>query len=115
LVTLAIALPAAYGLAKLRIRGVGVVLMLMLVVQMVPSVNLALPMFVLFSSAGLVNSYIGLIIANCTLAIPLAITILRPYFLGVPSEIIEAAKIDGTSEFTGFLRVVVPISTPGII
>lgn len=114
-VTLAVALPAAYGLAKLRIRGVGVVLMLMLIVQMVPSVNLALPMFVLFSSAGLVNSYLGLIIANCTLAIPLAITILRPYFLGVPSEIIEAAKIDGTSEFTGFLRVVVPISTPGII
>lgn len=115
IVTLAIALPAAYGLAKLRIRGVGVVLMLMLVVQMVPSVNLALPMFVLFSGAGLVNSYIGLVIANCTLAIPLAITILRPYFLGVPGEIIEAAKIDGTGEFTGFLRVVVPISTPGII
>src|SRR5690606_20461415 len=92
IVTLAISLPAAYGLAKLRIRGVGIVLMLMLIVQMVPSVNLALPMFVLFSSAGLVNSYLGLIIANCTLAVPLAITILRPYFVGVPGEIIEASK-----------------------
>ncbi len=115
IVTLALALPAAYGLAKLRVRGVGVVLMLMLIVQMVPSVNLALPLFVLFSNAGLVNSYLGLIIANCTLAIPLAVTILRPYVLGVPGEIIEAAKIDGANEFTGFLRVVVPISTPGII
>ncbi|MGO1769503.1 MAG: carbohydrate ABC transporter permease [Microbacterium sp.] len=115
IVTLALAVPAAYGLAKLRVRGVGVVLMLMLIVQMVPSVNLALPLFVLFSNAGLVNSYLGLIIANCTLAIPLAVTILRPYFLGVPGEVIEAAKIDGANEFTGFLRVVVPISTPGII
>jgi multiple sugar transport system permease protein len=115
LVTLMISLPAAYGLAKLRIRGVGVVLMLMLIVQMVPSVNLALPMFVLFSGAGLVNSYAGLVIANCALAVPLSITILRPYFLGVPGEIIEASKIDGCNELTGFLRVALPISTPGIV
>ncbi len=115
LVTLALALPAAYGLARLRLRGVGVVLMLMLVVQMVPSVNLALPMFALFSSVGLVNSYPGLIIANCALAVPLAITILRPYFLGVPGEIVEAARIDGCNELSGFLRVALPVSTPGIV
>lgn len=115
LVTLALALPAAYGLAKLRVRGIGVVMMLMLIVQMVPSVNLALPMFVLFSSAGLVNSYLGLIIANCALAVPLAITILRPYFLSVPAEVVEAAKMDGCNELTSFLRIALPISMPGII
>lgn len=115
LVTILIALPAAYGLARLRIRFVAAVLMLFLIVQMVPSVNLALPMFVLFSSAGLVNSYTGLIIANCALAIPLAITILRPYFLSVPAEIIEAARIDGCNEFTAFYRVALPVSTPGVI
>ena len=114
-ITLLVALPAAYGLARLRIRFVPVILMLFLIVQMVPSVNLALPMFVLFSSAGLVNSYVGLIIANCSLAIPLAVTILRPYFLNVPSEIVEAAKIDGCNELTAFWRVAVPISTPGVI
>lgn len=114
-VSLLIALPAAYGLARLRVRFVSAILMLFLIVQMVPSVNLALPMFILFSSAGLVNSYIGLIIANCSLAIPLAVTILRPYFLSVPAEIIEAAKIDGCNELTAFWRVAVPISTPGVI
>ncbi|WP_207211891.1 carbohydrate ABC transporter permease [Promicromonospora panici] len=113
--TLALALPAAYGLAKFRLRGLGVVLMLMLVVQMVPSINLALPMFVLFSSMGLVNSYAGLIIANCALAVPLAVTILRPYFLTVPAEVIEAAKVDGCNELTSFARVALPISTPGVI
>lgn len=115
LVTLVLALPAAYGLAKLRVRGIGVVMMLMLIVQMVPSVNLALPMFVLFSGAGLVNSYLGLIIANCSLAVPLAITILRPYFLSVPAEVVEAAKVDGCNELTSFLRIALPISMPGVI
>lgn len=115
LVALALALPAAYGLAKLRVRGIGVVMMLMLIVQMVPSVNLALPMFVLFSGAGLVNSYLGLIIANCSLAVPLAITILRPYFLSVPAEVVEAAKVDGCNELTSFLRIALPISMPGVI
>jgi multiple sugar transport system permease protein len=114
-ITLLVALPAAYGLARLRVRFVSAILMLFLIVQMVPSVNLALPMFVLFSSAGLVNSYVGLIIANCSLAIPLAVTIVRPFFLNVPTEIVEAAKIDGCNEFTAFWRVAVPISTPGII
>lgn len=114
-VTLAIALPAAYALARMRVRFLSVILMLFLIVQMVPSVNLALPMFVLFSSAGLVNNYAGLIIANCALAIPLAITILRPFFLSVPHEITEAARIDGCNEFTAFVRVALPISTPGII
>jgi multiple sugar transport system permease protein len=114
-VTLLVALPAAYGLARLRVRFVPAILMLFLIVQMVPSVNLALPMFVLFSSVGLVNSYVGLIIANCSLAIPLAITILRPYFLNVPTEIVEAAKIDGCNELTAFWRVAVPISMPGVV
>lgn len=113
--TLVLALPAAYGLARFRLRGLGAVLMLMLVVQMIPSVNLALPLFVLFSSMGLVDSYAGLIIANCALAVPLAVTILRPYFLTVPGEVIEAAKMDGCGELTSFVRIALPISAPGIV
>lgn len=114
-VTLLVALPAAYALARLKVRFVSAFLMLFLAVQMVPSINLALPMFVLFSGVGLVNSYAGLIIANCALAVPLAITILRPYFLAIPEEIVEAAKIDGCNELSAFWRVAVPVSTPGII
>ncbi|MEU6247847.1 carbohydrate ABC transporter permease [Glycomyces sp. NPDC047010] len=113
--TLLIALPAAYGLAKFKVRGIGAVMMLMLIVQMVPSVNLALPMFVLFSGAGLVDSYAGLIIANCALAVPLAVTILRPYFLSVPEEVVEAAKMDGCSELASFVRIALPVSVPGIV
>lgn len=115
LVTLAVAVPAAYGLARLRLRFVPLLMLLFLVVQMIPAVNLALPMFVIFSRLDLVNSYTGLILANCSLAIPLAITVLRPYFLSVPGEVLDAARVDGCSTWTAFLRVAVPVSVPGVI
>jgi multiple sugar transport system permease protein len=115
LLTITIALPAAYALAKLRLRFVGAALMLFLIVQMIPSINLALPMFSIFSGARLINSYVGLILANASLSIPLAITIMRPYFLSVPDEIVEAAHVDGCGHLSAFWRVVLPITVPGII
>jgi multiple sugar transport system permease protein len=113
--TLLVAVPAAYALARLRIRWVTPALLLFLVVQMIPAVNLALPMFVLFGRMGLVNTYAGLIIANCSLSIPLAVTIMRPYFLSVPGEVLEAARVDGCTAFGAFARVALPVSIPGVI
>ncbi|HYH31884.1 MAG TPA: carbohydrate ABC transporter permease [Pseudonocardia sp.] len=113
--TLVVAVPAAFALARLRLRFVTPALLLFLAVQMIPAVNLALPMFVLFGRVGLVNTYAGLIIANCSLSIPLAITIMRPYFLSVPGEVLEAARVDGCTTFGAFLRVALPVSTPGVI
>ncbi len=115
LLTLLVAVPAAYGLARLRLRFVAGFLVLFLVVQMVPSVNLALPMFAIFSQLGLVDTYAGLIVANASLAVPLAVIILRPYFLSVPGEILEAAKVDGCTTLSAFLRIAVPLSVPGVI
>jgi multiple sugar transport system permease protein len=115
MLTLLVAVPAAYALARLRIRWVTPALLLFLAVQMIPAVNLALPMFVLFGRVGLVNTYAGLIIANCSLSIPLAITIMRPYFLSVPGEVLEAARVDGCTAFGAFVRVALPVSIPGVI
>jgi multiple sugar transport system permease protein len=115
LLTLIVAVPAAYALARLRLRFVTPALLLFLAVQMIPAVNLALPMFVLFGRVGLVNTYAGLIIANCSLSIPLAITIMRPYFLSVPGEVLEAARVDGCTAFGAFVRVALPVSVPGVI
>lgn len=115
LVTLAVAVPAAYALARLKIRFVPLLMLLFLVVQMIPAVNIALPMFVIFSRMDLVNSYAGLILANCSLAIPLAITVLRPYFLSVPGEVIDAAKVDGCTTWSAFLRIALPVSLPGVV
>jgi multiple sugar transport system permease protein len=87
----------------------------LLISQMLPSINLALPLFVLFSRAGLVNSYQGLIIANATVTVPFAIIVLRPFFLTVPGEVIEASRVDGSTRFGAFLRIALPLSTPGLI
>jgi multiple sugar transport system permease protein len=114
-VTLLIALPAAYGLARFRIRWATGILMLFLVVQMVPTVNIALPLFAIFSQAGLINTFPGLILADAALTIPMCIVIMRPYFLSVPGEVLDAARTDGCNSFTAFLRIALPISRPGVI
>jgi multiple sugar transport system permease protein len=115
LLTLVLAVPAAYGLARLKLRFTVGFSLFLLISQMLPSINLALPLFVLFSRAGLVNSYQGLIIANATVTVPFAIIVLRPFFLTVPGEVIEASRVDGSTRFGAFLRIALPLSTPGLI
>ncbi|MFD0660034.1 carbohydrate ABC transporter permease [Thermocatellispora tengchongensis] len=113
--TLALAMPAAYGLARFRLRFVNGFLLLFLVVQMIPAINVALPMFVILSHLDLVNTYTGLVLANCSLALPLAVTVLRPYFLAVPGEVVEAARVDGCNQWSAFVRIALPVTVPGIV
>lgn len=112
--TIALAAPAAYGLAHLPIRGKSLVMLVGLVSLMFPAIMLATPLFVIFSRLGLTGSYPGLIIANTTLALPFALIILRPFFLNVPTQLTEAARIDGCSSWGAFFRVILPIARPGI-
>jgi multiple sugar transport system permease protein len=113
--TLALGAPAAYGLARLRLRFTGLVILVMLAAQMLPTINLALPMFAIFSRIGLVDTYAALIVANVSLTLPFAIIIMRPYFLSVPGELVEAAMIDGCSPFGAFRRIVLPLVRPGVV
>ena len=89
--------------------------MFLLISQMLPSINVALPLFVLFSKAGLVNTYQGLIIANATVTVSFAIIVLRPFFLTVPGEVIEASRVDGSTRFGAFWRIALPLSVPGLV
>jgi multiple sugar transport system permease protein len=115
LVTLVLAAPAGYGLARLRLRFTVAIAFALLVSQMLPSINLALPLFVIFARVGLVDSYPALIIANATATVPFAIIILRPFFLTVPGEIVEASRVDGSTRFGAFWRVALPLAGPGLI
>jgi multiple sugar transport system permease protein len=114
-ITLALGAPAAYGLARLRLRFTGLIILVMLGAQMLPTINLALPMFAIFSRLRLVDTYFALIVANVSLTLPFAIIIMRPYFLSVPRELIEAAMIDGCSPFGAFRRIVLPLVRPGVV
>jgi multiple sugar transport system permease protein len=113
--TLLLATPAAYALARLRLRGGALMTLLLLITQLLPAIVIATPLFVLFSRIGLLNSYPALILADTTITLPFAVIILRPFFLTVPSELEAAAKIDGCNQFGAFWRVVLPLVRPGLI
>lgn len=113
--TLCFATPAAYALARLKLRIAGLTILILLVSQMLPTINLAVPLFVIFSRLGLVNTYTALILANTVFALPLAITILRPLFLHLPRELEDAAKVDGCTQAGAFWRVILPLVRPGLL
>ncbi len=113
--TLVMAAPAAYALARLRLRGGAIVVLLLLVTQLLPSIVIAGPLFVVFSRIDLVNSYPALIIADATITLPFAVIILRPFFLSVPQELESAALVDGSNRFGAFWRIVLPLVRPGLI
>jgi multiple sugar transport system permease protein len=113
--SLLIAAPAAYALAQFNVRGVGVVLLMILVSQMIPGIVVANALYHFYSDLGLLNSIPGLILADSALAIPFAILILRAFMLTLPRSIIEAARVDGAGPLRVFVSVVLPVSRNAII
>jgi multiple sugar transport system permease protein len=109
------AIPAAYGIARTHIRGRTLYLLFLLTAQMLPSVLIVIPLFVLFKPLGLINSYQGVIIADTALALPFAIIILRTSFLQIPLDLEEAALIDGCSRIAALWRIIVPLVRSGVI
>jgi multiple sugar transport system permease protein len=115
LLALVVAVPAAYALAKYRMRVTVVVVSALLVAQIVPSIVLATSLFIVFHWVHLVNTYFGLILADGTYAVPFAILVLRAFFFSLPNELIDAARVDGASEWKTFRLVVVPLSRSAVI
>jgi multiple sugar transport system permease protein len=112
---LVLGVPAAYGLRRFPIRYTGAVVAVLLVTQMVPSISLSIAFYSLFKHADLLNSYLGLILADSTYAVPLMVLLLRAFLGSVPDEIMESARVDGCNELRCMWSIVVPIAVPGII
>ncbi len=103
---------AGYAFAKFSFRFSTVILLVFVFTMQAPVP--IIPFYVLFVRLKLTDSYLGLILAIASGTIPLAIFIFQAFFRSIPGELREAAKIDGCSEFTAFLRVVMPISGPAV-
>lgn len=112
---LILAVPAAYGLAKLHLPGITSVMFLMLFVQMLPAVVMVNGLYALFNQMGLLESYLGLIIADTTLSLPFAVLLLRSFIESVPDSITEAARVDGAGPLRTLWSIVVPASRNGIV
>jgi multiple sugar transport system permease protein len=115
LLTLLIALPCSYALARFRLKGTSIFLLVLLITQMIPGIMTAMPLFVLFTKLGLLNSYMALIIGNTTTALPFAVVVMRPFFLSIPKGLEEAAVVDGCNRFTAFIRIILPLTKPSVL
>jgi len=115
LLTLFVAIPAAYALSRLRSRAVSLALILLLLAQMIPSVVLATSFYAMFNSWGLLNTFVGLILANSTAGVPFAIIVMRAFMLRLDTEVIEAATVDGLGPVGTLWRIVVPLSRNAIV
>ncbi|MGI4896240.1 MAG: carbohydrate ABC transporter permease [Janthinobacterium lividum] len=116
-VCLAVAAPAAYGLSRTTIKlpGGGVVMALLVITQMIPGIVIANGLFSLYNDLGLVNSYIGLILADASLGVPFCILLMRSFMVNIPVSLLEAAKIDGAHEFRVFRSIVLPLSRNALV
>jgi multiple sugar transport system permease protein len=106
---------AGYALARVRLRGAATIGALILLSRGVPPIALAVPMFLVARGLGLLDTHITLILAYCTFLIPYVMWLMRGFFKALPEELEEAAKIDGCTRFGAFLRIIVPISLPGLL
>jgi multiple sugar transport system permease protein len=114
MLTLVFAALSAFTVARLRLRWVGWLLNLNVFARFVPIIVLMIPLYVTFRRLGLLNSVWGVIIAETGFLLPYGILILVPYFNALPRELDEAARIDGCSRFSAFLRITLPLSTPAL-
>jgi multiple sugar transport system permease protein len=105
----------AYSFSKFRYRGRRSIMVTFLASQLFPHVLLLITMYGLFSALGLLNTYLVLAIAFTTFTLPLCIWMLKGVFDNIPDEIIEAAKIDGASQFVIIHRILMPLMRPGLI
>ena len=115
LLALVVAVPAAYALSKYRLRVTVILVSALLIAQIVPSIVLATSLFIVFHWINLVNSYLGLIIADATYAVPFAILVLRAFLFSLPNELIYAARVDGATEWQTFRLIVIPLARSAVI
>jgi multiple sugar transport system permease protein len=110
-----IACSAAYVLARFRFRGATTILALILLTNLIPAITRVFPIYFFIQNLGLLNSYVGLILAYVGFSLPFAVLMLRGYFeSAAPPELEEAALIDGCGYFEAFWRVILPVCLPGI-
>jgi len=108
--TLVVAAPAGYSLARLRPFGGGALSFLLLVAQMIPGIIMAMGFYAFYLNLGVLNTVAGLIVADATIAVPFGVIIFQAFMSAVPEEITQAATMDGAGPVRTFWSVVLPVS-----
>ena len=114
-VCLVLATPAAYALARVKNAVVVGTLALLVILQMIPQTANLIPLFWILSQWGLLNTNLGLVLADATLFLPWAILLLRPFFAAIPISIEEAGRIDGAGTLRAFFGIALPLARNGVL
>lgn len=113
-VTVVFSAMAGHSLARLKFRGKTVISRGVLITYLFPQILLVVPLFVAMVNLGLVDTYFGLILTYMTFSFPFGMWMLTAYFQTIPVDLEEAALLDGASRLTIFLKIVLPLSRPGL-
>ncbi len=114
-VALALGIPAAYALARLKVGSGEHISFAVLSVRIIPSYVAVVPLFVLLNQIGLYDTRSGVILATSVVAISFAIWMMRAFIIAIPVELEDAARIDGCSRLGAVVRVVLPLAAPGLV
>jgi ABC-type glycerol-3-phosphate transport system permease component len=104
----------AYALARLDFRGKRPFGLALLLIQMFPGILMVIPLFLVFTRLKLIDNFLGLIVAYTTGSLPFVVWLLRGYFLSIPRELEDAARIDGCTRMGSLFRIVIPLAAPGL-
>lgn len=111
-VALSVGSTAAYALARLSLPGSNTILLTILATQMFPGIVIAIPLFLLMSRMGLIDTHMGLMFVYLSFVLPIVIWILKGFFESIPLQLEKAAAIDGASNMQVFRFIILPISLP---
>lgn len=114
-VVLLVAIPASFALSRYNFKGRRTMLSAISSVQMFPVVVILTTLYGFYNSWGMLDTYQGLILADTTFALPLAITLLKSFFDTISKSLDEAARIDGASRIRVLLNILLPLVVPGLV
>ncbi|HSS35554.1 MAG TPA: carbohydrate ABC transporter permease [Patescibacteria group bacterium] len=109
-----VATPAAYALVRFRVRAGRLVKIWLLLAYAIPEFLFVIPMYVLYQSIGLYDTQIGLALIYQVFAVPFAVWLIQAFFLEIPRDLGDAARVDGGSELQTLLRIYLPLAAPGL-
>lgn len=115
IVSILLAFLACAALTLYRFRGRRTIMVMILAMQMIPGTAMLIPQFIVFNQFGLLNKYIGLILAYIALVLPFSVWNMRGFFLSIPSSIFESARVEGASEWQILRRITFPLVAPGVV
>ena len=104
-----------YSLARYKFRGKQTVVLFFLITQMIPGILVIIPLYIIFSKLGMINTHIVLFIYYVTVNLPFCVITMRSFFERIPITLEEAAKVDGCTKMQSLFKIVFPIMFPGIV